>query len=66
MGIDSNDLRNGFLTTRQVAEYLRTSPDNVRQLVALADLPAYRMKYLYRFRKDEVDEWLLSRRVNVS
>ena len=53
----------GLLTTEEVAEYLRVDVVTVRRLVGRGDLAAYRVGNEYRFKTDDVDQYLERQRV---
>ena len=47
-----------IMTTDEVAEYLRTSAENVKRMARRGDLPASKLGRNWRFRKADVDDWL--------
>ena len=47
-----------FLTTKEVAEYLRVNPYTVYRLVAQRKLPAYKVGSQWRFKRTVLDLWL--------
>lgn len=51
--------REGLMTSRDVARYLRCSVTTIRRLVARADIPYFRLGKMVRFRRTEVDAWLV-------
>ena len=53
-----------FLTTKEVAEYLRVNPYTVYRLVAQRKLPAYKVGSQWRFKRTVLDLWL-KRQMNV-
>ncbi|HZD40465.1 MAG TPA: helix-turn-helix domain-containing protein, partial [Terriglobales bacterium] len=46
-----------FLTTKEVAEYLRVNPYTVYRLVAQRKLPAYKVGSQWRFKRTVLDLW---------
>ena len=49
-----------LLTLRQTSQYLKASPSFVRKLVRKGLIPHYRLgQKILRFRKGELDAWLL-------
>ena len=49
-----------FLTIQQLAAYLNMKPSTLYSLVP--DLPHYRLGRLLRFKKNEIAEWLASKK----
>lgn len=49
------------LTVAELAEYLKLSEKTVRSLAGRGDLPGRKVGNQWRFRKQEIDEWLRSR-----
>lgn len=47
-----------FLTTKEVAEYLRVNPYTVYRLVAQRKLPAFKVGSQWRFKRTVLDHWL--------
>lgn len=47
-----------FLTTKEVADYLRVNPYTVYRLVAQRKLPAYKVGSQWRFKRTVLDLWL--------
>ncbi len=47
-----------FLTTKEVAEYLRVNPYTVYRLVAQRKLPAFKVGSQWRFKRTVLDNWL--------
>ncbi len=54
--------REGLLTANDVAGYLRCSVSTVRRLVVRAEIPHFRVSKLVRFRRSDIDAWLLKHR----
>ncbi|HXG51960.1 MAG TPA: helix-turn-helix domain-containing protein [candidate division Zixibacteria bacterium] len=50
-----------FLTTKEVARYLRVNPYTVYRLVSQKKLPAYKVGSQWRFKRAVLDQWLSSR-----
>lgn len=44
------------LTTKEVAEYLRMSPDTVKRLARQGRLPGVKLGHTWRFRKADLEE----------
>jgi excisionase family DNA binding protein len=47
------------MTARDAATYLRCSVSTVRRLVHAGELPHYRLGKMVRFRRSEIDAWLV-------
>jgi excisionase family DNA binding protein len=54
-----------FLTTKEVAEYLRVNQYTVYRLVAQKKLPAFKVGSQWRFKRSVLDHWL-KRQMNLS
>jgi excisionase family DNA binding protein len=54
-----------FLTTKEVAEYLRVNQYTVYRLVAQKKLPAFKVGSQWRFKRTVLDHWL-KRQMNLS
>lgn len=46
------------MTEREVADYLRCSPRLVRKLVAVGELPSFKVGGLRRFRRSEIKRYV--------
>jgi excisionase family DNA binding protein len=53
-----------FLTTKEVAEYLRVNPYTVYRLVAQKKLPAFKVGAQWRFKRSVLNQWL-KRQLNI-
>ena len=47
-----------LMTLEEVAEYLRLSKDTVYRMANMGKLPASKVGSQWRFRKEDVDQWL--------
>jgi excisionase family DNA binding protein len=47
-----------LLTLEEVADYLRLSKDTVYRMASAGKLPASKVGSQWRFRKEDVDQWL--------
>ncbi len=47
-----------WLSVDDICEHLSVSKDTVYKWIERNDMPAHRMGRLWRFKKDEVDEWV--------
>jgi excisionase family DNA binding protein len=46
------------MTVKEVAAYLQIDESTVTRLAKRGDLPGKKVGYLWRFRRDELDNWL--------
>ena len=49
----------GFMTVKEVSEYLRVSRATIYRLVKERKIPVSRIGKHFRFRKQVLDEWLM-------
>jgi excisionase family DNA binding protein len=54
-----------FLTTKEVAQYLRVNPYTVYRLVSQKKIPAYKVGSQWRFKRSVLDHWLKTQ-LNIS
>lgn len=54
----SNVLDDRWLSVDEIIQYLGVSSDTVYRWIDKHDMPAHRMGRLWKFKKDEVDEWV--------
>jgi len=50
-----------WLSVEEIAEYLGVSKDTVYAWISKRNMPAHRIGRLWKFKTDEVDEWVRSR-----
>jgi len=55
-----------IMTIRQMAEYLQFSPATVYQLVNKGVLPGKKVGGMWRFKRSDVDEWIMDRNPQAS
>lgn len=58
------DRRPSIMTVDEVAKYLRMHEMTIYRMAAEGRLPAYKVGNRWRFKKDRIDEWLLSQENN--
>ena len=51
-----------WLSVEEIAAYLGINRDTVYKWIIRRNMPAHKMGRLWKFRKDEVDNWVLSGR----
>ncbi|MCF7878851.1 MAG: helix-turn-helix domain-containing protein [Candidatus Omnitrophica bacterium] len=47
-----------WMTLDETAEYLQVSKDSIYRLAQKAKIPASKIGNLWRFKKEEIDEWM--------
>jgi len=47
-----------WLSVDEIGKYVGVSSDTVYRWIEKHDMPAYRMGRLWKFKRDEVDEWV--------
>lgn len=48
----------GFMTVKEVAEYLRLTKQKVYRLSQEGELPAYKFAREWRYKKERIDQWI--------
>lgn len=51
-----------WMTLEEVAKYLRVSKDSIYRLAQKGQIPASKLGNLWRFKKEEIDEWMRKKR----
>jgi len=51
-----------WLTTKELASYLKLKEKTIYHFVAKGQIPHYRIGKLVRFKQDEIDTWMLSKK----
>ena len=54
--------KEALLTASQVADYLNCSVSTIRRLVVRGGIPHFRLGKLVRFRRGDIDSWLIKYR----
>lgn len=49
-----------WLSVNEIAAYLGITPDSVYRWIESKGMPAHRLGRLWKFRKEEIDEWVKS------
>ncbi len=49
-----------WLSVEEIAEYLGVSKDTVYAWISKRNMPAHRIGRLWKFKADEIDEWVRS------
>ena len=52
---------NRWLSVDEIAAYLGIKPDTVYRWITRRRMPAHRMGRFWKFRREEVDEWVRSK-----
>ncbi|MFA5700230.1 MAG: helix-turn-helix domain-containing protein [Desulfuromonas sp.] len=53
-----NDAEDRWLSISEISKHLGVSNDTVYKWIDRNSMPAHRMGRLWKFKKDEVDEWV--------
>lgn len=51
-----------WMTLDETAEYLHVSKDSIYRMAQKGKIPASKVGNLWRFKKEEIDGWMLKRR----
>ena len=54
------EINNRWLSVDEICKYLGVSKDTVYKWIDKQDMPAHRMGRLWKFKIDQVDEWVES------
>ncbi len=46
------------MTVQEVAEYLNVDPKTVYRMVNRGELPGFKVSGTWRFRREDIDEWI--------
>jgi len=57
---------NEFLTVKELSEYLNVKGKTIYSWVGKKVIPCYQLEGVLRFKKPEIDQWLLERRSKVN
>jgi excisionase family DNA binding protein len=55
-----DDMAVRWLSISEISQYLGVSNDTVYKWIEHKELPAHKIGRLWKFKKDEVDEWVRS------
>ena len=55
-----------WMTVKEVAEYLQFSTDQIYRLAQLGKIPASKVGKRWRFKKENIDEWMEQQRVKTT
>ena len=58
--MENDVMSDRWLSVEQIAEYLGVSRDTVYAWIGKRGMPAHRIGRLWKFKTDEVDEWVRS------
>ncbi|HUW22582.1 MAG TPA: helix-turn-helix domain-containing protein [bacterium] len=53
-----------WMTIEEIAKYLNVSKDSIYRLAQKGEIPASKLGNLWRFKKEEIDEWMRNNRNN--
>ena len=51
-------MTNDILTVKEIADYLKVNERTIYRLATNGELPAFRVGASWRFRLDEIDNWI--------
>jgi len=54
------EMTNRWLSVQELAGYLGVSKDTIYAWISKRDMPAHRIGRLWKFKSEEVDEWVRS------
>ena len=49
---------NIWMTLEEVAQYLKVSKDSIYRLAQKGEIPASKIGNLWRFKREDIDEWM--------
>ena len=52
------EIEDRWLSVEEISKYLGVSNDTVYRWIDMHRMPAHRMGRLWKFKKDEIDEWV--------
>jgi excisionase family DNA binding protein len=52
------EMEDRWLSVEEISRYLGVSSDTVYRRIERHSMPAHRMGRLWKFKKDEIDEWV--------
>ena len=55
-----------WMTFDEVCDYLNLSKSNIYKLTMNNEIPLYKLGRILKFKKDEIDTWIISHRVKKS
>jgi excisionase family DNA binding protein len=55
---DWNNMTDTWLTVKEVAQYLKLSPDLIYKLAQQGKIPASKVGTAWRFKKQKIDQWM--------
>jgi excisionase family DNA binding protein len=56
--MDWNNMTDTWLTVKEVARYLKLSPDLIYKLAQQGKIPASKVGTAWRFKKEKIDRWM--------
>jgi excisionase family DNA binding protein len=59
--ITRNNGEESVLTVNELANYLRVHPATIYRLLKARQLPAFRVGFDWRFKRETIDEWVRSK-----
>ncbi len=56
--MDWKNMTDTWLTVKEVAQYLKLSPDLIYKLAQQGKIPASKVGTAWRFKKEKIDQWM--------
>ena len=53
-----SEMKDRWLSVGEIGEYLGVSSDTVYRWISTYSMPAHRMGRFWKFKKDEIDDWV--------
>ena len=54
-----------ILTIKELAEYLKVAEKTIYRLIAAKKIPAFKVGGAWRFRKSDIDAWIVTQSISV-
>ena len=58
----SENLQDSWISLDEAASYLGVTKDTVRNWIKKTDIPAHKIGKLWKFKRSELDKWIISGR----
>lgn len=59
-GTMNNNITENWIGIAEAAEHLGVTKDSIRNWIKKTDIPAHKVGKLWKFKKSELDEWVMS------
>lgn len=61
-----SEIHNNWIGIKEVSQYLGVTKDTVRSWIKKTDIPAHKIGKLWKFKRNELDEWVISGKSAIS